>query len=126
MISQVSQIHVSISYHGACLFAGTIMLLLLFGSSMYDACQKFISVTTMENVYLHVYNSLGSKTVNTPANIYVMSWIHMILHLTMVSLCRYNILSQLALMIPLKTIMFIIDNVLTVPVQLEAHMMVKG
>jgi len=33
---------------------------------------KIISVTTMENVYLHVYNSLGSKNVNTsPANIYV-------------------------------------------------------
>jgi len=90
--------------------------------------KKIISVTTMENVYLHVYNSLGSKTVNTsPANICVMSWIHMILHLTMVLLCRYNILSQLALMMSAKTIiMFTIDNVLTVPVQLEAHVMVKG
>jgi len=36
------------------------------------------------NVYLHVYNSLGSKTVNTsPANAYALSWIHMILNLTM-------------------------------------------
>jgi len=63
------------------------MLLLLFGGSMYDACQKTISITTMENVYLHVYNSLGNKNVNTsPANVYIMSWMHMILHLTMVSL----------------------------------------
>jgi len=61
----------------------------------------------MENVYLRVYNSLGS-------NVHVMSWIHMILHLTMVLLCRYNILSQLALMMPVKTIiMFTIDNVRT-------------
>jgi len=75
-----------------------------------------------------VYNSLGNKNVNTsPANVYIMSWIHMILHLTMVSLCRYNILSQLASMMPVKTIiMFSTDNVLTVPVQLEAHVMVKG
>jgi len=88
--------------------------------------KKIISVTTLENVYLHVYNSLGSKTVNTsPANVYIMSWIHMILHLTLVSLCRYNVLSQLALMIPVKTIMFTIDNVLIIPAQLEAHVMVK-
>jgi len=82
----------------------------------------------MENVYLHVYNSLGSKNVNTsPANVYVMSWIEMIFHLTMVSLCRYNILSQLASMMPVKTIiLFTMDNVLTVPEQLEAHVMVKG
>jgi len=33
--------------------------------------KKIISVTTMENVYLHVHNSLGSKTVNTlPVNTY--------------------------------------------------------
>jgi len=105
------------------------MLLLLFGSSMYDACQKnYKCITTMENVYLHVYNSLRIKNANTsPANVYVMSWIHMILHLTMVLLCRYNILPQLASMMPVKAIiMFTIDNVLTVPVQLEAYVMVKG
>jgi len=74
------------------------MLLFLFGSSMYDACQKNYKCT-MENVYLHLYNSLGNKNANTsPANVNIMSWIHMILHLTMVSLCRYNILSQLASM----------------------------
>jgi len=50
------------------------MFMLLFGSSMHDACQKIISVTTMENVYIHVYNSLGNKNVNTsPANVYIMS-----------------------------------------------------
>jgi len=98
------------------------MLLFLLGSSMYDACPK---CNYNGNVYLHVYNSLGSKNVNTsPANVYAMSWIHMILHLTMVLLCRYNILPQLALMMPI--IMFTIDNVLTVLVQLEAHVIVKG
>jgi len=77
------------------------MLLLLFGSSLYDACQKIITIYRKCILTLHVYNSLGSKNVNTsPANVYVMSWIHMILHLTMVLLCRYNILSQLALMMP--------------------------
>jgi len=90
--------------------------------------KKIISVTTIENVYLHVYNSIGSKNVKiSPANVDVMRWIHMILNLTMELLCRYNILSQLALMMPVKTIiMFTIDIVLTVPVQLKAHMVVKG
>jgi len=90
--------------------------------------KEIVSVTTMENIYLHVYNSLGSKNVNTsPANVYIMSWIQMILHLTAVPLCRYNILSQLALMMPVKTIILLtMDNVLTVPEQLEVHMMVKG
>jgi len=95
--------------------------------------KKTISVATMEHVYLHVYNSLGNKNVNTsPANVYIMSWVQMILHLTIVSLCRHNILSQLASMMPVKTIItFSTDNVLTIytnyiPVQLEAHMMVNG